>query len=398
MRLTRLAARNVAGHSFRSWLIFLCAGLMASLVISATLFMRGADRSLRLALERLGADIIVIPRGEERRFESALLMGIPVHMWMPDTVLDEIAALPGVAAASPQIYLSTLRGALCCSLPELFLIAYDPLTDFTISPWLERNLEGGLALGEAVGGSFVYVPADSDKMLVYGYGLDLRANIEPTGTGLDQSIFFTLETAHEIARLSPELAVKDMDIPPRTVSAVLVKAAPGVDLAQLADEIKASLAVNVTVLLSNQMFQDQRAQLTGMRQSVVGLLALTWALAMGLIALVFAIAVNERRREIGVLRALGASRATVLRSLLLEAWLLALAGGLSGILLASAVLGMFQRTIVGLLGVPFLYPSLPRLIGLGLGALGLALLCVTLAALGPALRISRMDAAIAMRE
>jgi putative ABC transport system permease protein len=119
---------------------------------------------------------------------------------------------------------------------------------------------------------------------------------------------------------------------------------------------------------------------------------------MGLIALVFAIAVNERRREIGVLRALGASRATVLRSLLLEAWLLALAGGLSGILLASAVLGMFQRTIVGLLGVPFLYPSLPRLIGLGLGALGLALLCVTLAALGPALRISRMDAAIAMRE
>ena len=42
----------------------------------------------------------------------------------------------------------------------------------------------------------------------------------------------------------------------------------------------------------------------------------------------FSLAVNERRRQIGVLRALGASQATVLKSLLAESTLLALAGGL----------------------------------------------------------------------
>ena len=94
MSLIQLARRNLAGSSFRSWVIFFCAMLMAGFVIGGTLVIRGADRSLRLALERLGADILVIPAGNEARIESALLMGIPAHFWMPDSVTDQIAAVP----------------------------------------------------------------------------------------------------------------------------------------------------------------------------------------------------------------------------------------------------------------------------------------------------------------
>ena len=105
IRLLRLAVRNLAGNSFRSWVVFFCAALMSGFVISSTLVIRGADNSLRLALERLGADIIVIPEGHEQRLESALLMGIPVHCWMPDTVTAQVGAIAGVTAASPQLYL-----------------------------------------------------------------------------------------------------------------------------------------------------------------------------------------------------------------------------------------------------------------------------------------------------
>jgi ABC-type lipoprotein release transport system permease subunit len=48
--------------------------------------------------------------------------------------------------------------------------------------------------------------------------------------------------------------------------------------------------------------------------------------------------------------------------------------------------------------VPFLFPAPPQLAGLGLGAIALALLGVTLAALIPALRISLQDPAISMKE
>lgn len=397
MNLIRFATRNIAGNSFRSWMVFFCAALMAAFVISATLIIGGANDSLRLALDRLGADIIVIPEGHEQRLETALLMGIPVHCWMPDTVVGEISEVNGVAAVSPQLYLSTLRGATCCSVPEMFLIAYEPETDFTLRPWLEENLDGGLALGEAVGGSLVYVPEADGELLVYGYGLDLKGSLDPTGTGLDQSMFFTFETAYEIARLSSEQAVKALDIPPRTISSAMVKVDLRSDPHQVAEAIDAAIP-GVTPLETSKLFKGQREQILSLLNSVVMLLVITWVLAMALIAVVFSLAVNERRRHIGVMRALGASRAVVLKSLLLEALLLALTGGSVGIVVSSLAIYLFQTLIVNLMGFPFLFPAPLQLTGLGLGALILALLGVTSAALFPALRISLQDPAIAMRE
>jgi putative ABC transport system permease protein len=378
-------------------MVFFCAALMAGFVITATLVIRGANNSLRLALERLGADVIVIPEGHEQRLESALLMGIPVHCWMPDSVVDDLAALPGVVAVSPQLYLSTLRGATCCSVPEMFLIAYEPETDFTLKPWLEKNLERGLELGEAVGGSLVYVPVEQGELLVYGYGLDLKANLEPTGTGLDQSMFFTFDTAFDIARLSSDQAVKMLDIPPRTISAALVRIDPAADIEEVAAQIDATIR-GVTPLETNKLFKGQREQLLSLLNSVVALLGITWVLTMALIAVVFSLAVNERRRHIGVMRALGARRTTVLQSLLLEAILLALAGGAVGIAVASLAVYLFRPLIVGLMGVPFLYPAPLPLLGLCLAALSLALAGVVLAVLFPVLRISFQDPAISMRE
>jgi putative ABC transport system permease protein len=397
MNLIRLATRNISGSSFRSWMVFFCAALMAGFVIAATLVIRGANDSLRLALERLGADIIVIPEGHEQRLKSALLMGIPVHCWMPDTVVGNLALLPGVTAVSPQLYLSTLRGATCCSVPEMFLIAYEPETDFTLKPWLEENIEGGLRLGEAVGGSLVYVPVEQGELLVYGYGLDLKANLEPTGTGLDQSMFFTFDTAFAIAANSADLAVKILDIPPRTVSSALVRVDRDADPQKVAAEIAAAIP-GVKPLVTNTLFQGQREQLLSLLNSVVALLVITWVLAMALIAVVFALAVNERRRHIGVMRALGARRTMVLRSLLLEATLLALTGGVTGIFIAGLAVYLFRPLIIGLMGTPFLYPAPLPLVGLGLGALALALVGVTLAALFPTLRISFQDPDISMRE
>ena len=127
-------------------------------------------------------------------------------------------------------------------------------------------------------------------------------------------------------------------------------------------------------------------------------MAITWMLSVILIGLVFSMAANERRRELGVLRALGATRSHVLRSLLAEAGILALLGGSSGVLVAALGIFIFRKTIVDSLGLPFIFPSLPALL-LQIGAgVALTLVSVTLAALLPAYRISRMEPSNAMRE
>ena len=310
--------------------------------------------------------------------------------------MDLIAAIPGVQAVSPQFYLSTLRGATCCSVPEMFLIAYEPETDFTLRPWLEEH-HVSLALGEAVGGSLVYVPLDPGYIQVYGYDISLRGNLDPTGTGIDQSMFFTFDTAHDISRLSPFQAVEDLVIPPDSISAVMVKTAPGVDPHQIALQIKQAIP-DVTPVESTNLFRSQRVQILDLLRSVMVLLVLAWVLAVALIGLVFAMAMNERRQEFGVLRALGLPRPFIAKSLLAEAAILAGTGGLVGVGLVVLVIYLFRNLIVQAMGVPFLIPAPLPLAGVMLVGLALALASVTLGAVIPILRIGLMDPVVAMRK
>jgi putative ABC transport system permease protein len=127
-------------------------------------------------------------------------------------------------------------------------------------------------------------------------------------------------------------------------------------------------------------------------------LGLVWLLSVAVSGLIFALAAHERRRELGVLRALGAPRSLVFRLLLAEAALLAAAGATSGIALCLAMVFWFREAIVYLLEMPFLFPPAALLAVLVAGGLLVALVSVVLAALVPAWRISRMEPALAMRE
>lgn len=397
MNLVQLALRNITGSSFRSWVIFLCALVVAGFALSTTLIIRGAEDSLRLALDRLGADIVVIPEGAELKVENALLMGKPAKVWMPEDNVKKIASIPGVESASPQLYLASLSNASCCSVSEMFMVAFDPQTDFTITPWLKERLGRGLNLGEAVGGTLVFTPEGDQFIKLYGYFITLKGNLEPTGTGLDQTMFITFETAQDVARISRSRAEHPLDIPANSVSAVMVKVPIGGDPQVVAIKILQNVP-GVTVLESSNLFRAYRRQIAGLVSVVVVILMIGWALSIALIALVFSMAVNERRREIGVLRALGASRSAVFQSLLAEALLLALGGGTIGLCLAALATYLFRNLLVASLGIPFLLPSIPSLLGLVIGGLVIALLTVAVAALLPAIRISRLDAAVAMRE
>jgi putative ABC transport system permease protein len=374
-----------------------CALLVSAFALFTTLVMRGAETSLHLAIDRLGADIIVVPQGAEDRVENALLMGAPAEAWMPTERLQQIAALPGVQAASPQLYLATLTGASCCSVSNMFIIAYDPRSDFTVRPWLQRQLGEELRLGEVVGGSFISATEGRQNIRIYGYLVTLRANLEPTGAGLDQSMFMTFDTARDIAGKSAVQAEAPLEIPQDSISAILIKTAPGVDPQALAVRILQTVP-NVTPIQSANMFQTYRKQMTGLLAGVLATLAGAWLLSTALIGLVFSMAANERRKELGVLRALGATRRFVFQTLLLEASLLAVMGGAVGVALAALAVFLFRRLIIVSLDLPFLLPSAASLAPQVLAGLLLALITVNLAALIPAMRISRQDPAIAMRE
>ncbi len=397
MTFTRLALRDIARNEFRSWMVFLSAMLVAALVLAAALVLQGTNDSLELTQGRLGADILVVPQGTEARVESALLMGTPGTVWMPASAVEEVRAIPGVEAASPQMYLASLSGASCCSVSNMFIVAFDPATDFTVQPWLERELGEDLALGDAVGGAFVSASEDEGGLTIYGYPLKLVANLEPTGGNLDQSLFLTFETARDMARLSVTEAERPLEIPDSSVSSILVRVAEGEDPNAVAGAILTRVQ-DVGVVMAPSMFDAFRLHIATLRSGLVFVLVLTVALSIMLIAVVFSMASHERRREIGVWRALGATREHVILSLVIQAALLATAGGLVGAAFSALAAYLFHDYIVGRIGVPFLFPSLPALATLLLASLAASVVTATLASLVPAIRASRQDPASAMRE
>jgi putative ABC transport system permease protein len=100
------------------------------------------------------------------------------------------------------------------------------------------------------------------------------------------------------------------------------------------------------------------------------------------IANVMVISVLERRSEIGVRRALGATRGHVRLQFLVESGLLAAMGGIGGVLLGALVTGIYARSQAWPVSVP---------VAALLGGVAVALLIGVLAGLYPASRAARLD-------
>ena len=113
------------------------------------------------------------------------------------------------------------------------------------------------------------------------------------------------------------------------------------------------------------------------------------------IASVLVVSVVQKRREIGILRAMGATRGQVLRVFLLQGAIVSVLGSMLGIVLAVALIWAFSTLVRGVDGLPLFAIALsPKL---ALQVAGIATLCGVLAAVEPARRAARLDPAQAIR-
>ena len=113
------------------------------------------------------------------------------------------------------------------------------------------------------------------------------------------------------------------------------------------------------------------------------------------IASVLVVSVVQKRREIGILRAMGATRGQVLRIFLLQGAIVGALGSVLGVLLAVGLIRAFTTLVRGADGLPLFSITLSA--GLALQIAGIATLCGVLAAVAPARRAANLDPAQAIR-
>ena len=113
------------------------------------------------------------------------------------------------------------------------------------------------------------------------------------------------------------------------------------------------------------------------------------------IASVLVVSVVQKQREIGILRAMGATRAQVLRLFLVQGAVVGALGSMLGVALAVAMIWLFTRFVRGTDGLPLFDISLAPALALQVAII--ATVCSVLAAIAPARRAAAMDPAQAIR-
>jgi len=123
-------------------------------------------------------------------------------------------------------------------------------------------------------------------------------------------------------------------------------------------------------------------------------LFVTLVVALG-IASVLVVWVVQKQKEIGILRAMGASRLRIITVFLLQGGMVALGGSMVGSLIAAGLVRIFARVFVNADGTPMFVPEVGATLVITTWAV--ALLTGLLAAALPARRAAQLDPVAAIR-
>jgi putative ABC transport system permease protein len=312
-------------------------------------------------LSRSAGDLAKLGRADFGVFQAGL--ADLTASSLPDSIVPRIEALPGIAAASP---VQIVSGALSAD-SSILLFGAEPHSFLAKRLVLVSGHEPlGAQLLVGVGAASRLHTAPGQRVLISGRAFPV-AGVYRSGISLeDGGVELPLATTQQLSRR------------PEEVSMVAISIAPGYGEIQLERAIER--AIPGTLALGDPS-EVARVDTNSRIISKAGVIIAVLALLLGAVVVIntMAMAVIERRREFGVLAAMGWSRLRIARLILGETMAVSLAGAAVG--LGLGTLG--SRLVVhALSAATFVSPYVSLwvltrgiLIGFALGMIG-ALFCV----------------------
>ena len=272
---------------------------------------------------------------------------------------------------------------------------FDDLYDAVIGAEVARTL--GYDLGQQITlshgiGSTSFANHDNRPFTIVGI-------LAPTGTAVDKTVHVSLaaiEAIHvgwesgmpsPLARMLTADQVRDMDLTPSSVTAAFIGLdGPPTARLRVAREINTSTRMNLLAINPGEALFEMW-QIIGSVETVLRALSI-FVIAIGLVSILTSIltSLNERRREMAILRSLGARPWHIFALLLAEAALLGFLGALLGCVLVFGVIAVAGPWLEGMYNVSIGTP-LPGLFDLYV--LGGVTLAATIIGLVPAWRAYR---------
>lgn len=379
-----IVIREIRRNGLRSVLMTVSVSVAAAVMTCVILLIAGVNQGITHTVGRLGADLMVVPKGEKiaKKFNEALITGRPATFYLESCVVEAILHIPDVVDVSAQTFAETLTNARCCA-GEFFIVGFDPESDFVMSPWLKNKAsrfsseeQNWIIIGDRI------LLHEGDVVQFYGTSFTVAGVLEPTSTGMDWTIYVPDRALRKMVSDSRTKAEAPLRIPDGAFSAVFVKAAPETDLIDLAETIEQANPTVQTVL-SSSVAKSARSQMSAITGILICIVAILWIMALILSGTVFTQAVRERQSEIGLLMAKGADRSFVFGLFAKEAGAIALGSSLVGCFVGLVIIASFQELLAHVLGAPNVLPVYWVTLALVVAFVGLGTTSGIIAALLP---------------
>ena len=343
MNILKLVAKNLLRR--RGRFVFTLLGITIGMASFVALLSMGDNLRSEVAhqADALGANLIVMARVDCPFVNLAILTGDHLPESLPREIVAQIAAVDGITAAVPYLTLGvSIQDA------PLTLVGILPQEMKAHRGWRVETgaffadaYEHAVVLGSGVAARFALEVGET--VTFRGQDFPITAVLHETRSNDDLFIFMPLGVTQEVFGLDDYVSfvavtVDDIANTERYVAAIM-------DIANLSVSTNEELLSSVLLILGSLHVTLQ----------LIASVALI-AAAFGIVNTMMT-AIYERRREIGILRAVGAKSRVIFSVFILESGLYGLLGGLLGFFvgfvvsrLAAPLIG--QNEFVAALGTP----------------------------------------------
>jgi len=301
---------------------------------------------------------------------------VPQIRQIADSAIREVIGIEDegdIASIAPKLYIDTeVKGV------SVMAIGVDPQEELNIKTWwiiqdgqyLERADEGIVG---AISAELLELNV-GDAIPLNGTNITVVGILEETGSNDDYQVFVSLETLQKA--FNKEGLVSSIDI------RALCNACP---VEMIADSINNNIP-GARAIAVKQVANAEMEMMERINRFMLALAGITLAVGLFGVGNTMMRSVNERVKDIGIMRAVGASHNQIMKVFLYEAVIIGIIGGIFGYVAGTLLAYALGPVIFGISVVNYVPQYFPLSLGLATGV-------AVIATIYPAFRAARVKVA-----
>jgi putative ABC transport system permease protein len=266
----------------------------------------------------LGANLIITPKNWCAYDQISILTGESLPESLQYDILEKVADIDGITAIPYLTQKTAVKNN------PVLVVGIHPQETLNFKEWkiaqgeyFSSNDERVIVIGSSIANSFDLNVGDT--LTVRGEKFTVKGILEQTGSNDDTAMYLPLYVVQEIYEVGEYISYIEVKVD---------------NMARMDSYIAAIVDVaNVAVTSDEQLLSTVLSMLGSVNvtlQAIAGVSLI--AAAFGIINTMIT-AIYERRREIGILRSIGAKQSTIFKVFLVESGIYGLLGGILGVIL-----------------------------------------------------------------